>query len=40
MMNRQSDAFLAQTSVMLAVLLVIYALGGDVSVAAEHWAAR
>jgi|APLak6261673822_1056097.scaffolds.fasta_scaffold01884_5 hypothetical protein len=29
MIKQKSDPFLAQTSVMLAVLLVMYVLGGD-----------
>ncbi|MGZ4958683.1 MAG: hypothetical protein ACXV7J_05480 [Methylomonas sp.] len=33
MMKHKSDPFLAQTSAMLAVLLVMYALGGDAATA-------
>ncbi len=29
MLKQKSDPFLAQTSVMLLVLLVMYAIGGD-----------
>ena len=30
MIKQKSDPFLAQTSVMLAILVVMYAVGGDV----------
>ncbi|WP_347988159.1 hypothetical protein [Methylomonas sp. AM2-LC] len=40
MLKQKSDPFLAQTSAILAILLVVYIFGGDTTVVEHLTAAR